>query len=181
MQKTANFTGIRGISEQDMAMTQGMGPIYARWNEHLGSSDVAVIAMRRVLMRHAQRVITGGNPVAAYDGSLYRVRALETRSAEDTLEGVLEQNKRELAAVVRPGLMDRRGFLRGLGLAGGLSLLTGCAAGVAQPTPSSLSAAPAPNVPTQASSTTQPSSLLPTYVPSAVRPKPDLRQPWTAI
>ena len=101
MQKTANFTGIRGISEQDMAMTQSMGPIYERWNEHLGSSDVAVIAMRRVLMRHAQRVLEGTNPAAAYDGSLYRVRALELRSEEDTLQGVLEQNKHQLVAAVQ--------------------------------------------------------------------------------
>jgi phthalate 4,5-dioxygenase oxygenase subunit len=101
MQKTANFTGIRGISEQDMAMTQSMGPIYERWNEHLGSSDIAVIAMRRVLMRHAQRVLEGTNPVAAYDGSLYRVRALETRSAEDTLQGVLEQNKHQLVTAIQ--------------------------------------------------------------------------------
>ena len=100
MQQTVNFTGIRGISEQDMAMTQSMGPIYARWNEHLGSSDVAVIAMRRVLLRLAQRLTEGARPVAANDGRLYRVRALETRSEADSLQGVLERNERELVASV---------------------------------------------------------------------------------
>jgi hypothetical protein len=40
VQKMVNYSGIRGISEQDMAMTQSMGPIYERWNEHLGGSDV---------------------------------------------------------------------------------------------------------------------------------------------
>ena len=98
MRKTANFTGIRGISEQDMAMTQSMGPIYARWNEHLGSLDVAVIAMRRVLLRLARRLMEDARPVAAYDGGLYRVRALETQSEEGTLQGVLEQNQHELVA-----------------------------------------------------------------------------------
>jgi len=101
MQKTANFTGIRGISEQDMAMTQSMGPIYARWNEHLGSSDVAVITMRRVLLRLAQRLTDGARPVAPYDGGLYRVRALETRSLQDTLEAVLEENQSKLVASVQ--------------------------------------------------------------------------------
>src|SRR5438105_15404392 len=37
MQKTVNYSGIRGISEQDMAMTQSMGAIYDRSQEHLAA------------------------------------------------------------------------------------------------------------------------------------------------
>jgi hypothetical protein len=43
----------------------------------------------------------GARPIAAYEGSLYRVRALETRSEEETLQGVLEQNQFKLVAAVQ--------------------------------------------------------------------------------
>src|SRR5437764_1499463 len=50
-QRTQTFSGIRGISEQDMACQESMGPIYDRSNEHLGTSDSAIIAMRRQLLK----------------------------------------------------------------------------------------------------------------------------------
>ena len=50
MQKTRNFTGIVGVNTQDFALQEGMGPICDRSKEFLGSSDKAVIAMRRLLL-----------------------------------------------------------------------------------------------------------------------------------
>ena len=44
MQRTQNFTGIASGREQDMAMTDGMGCIAERWREHLGTTDIAIIA-----------------------------------------------------------------------------------------------------------------------------------------
>jgi phthalate 4,5-dioxygenase len=98
MQRTHNFTGIVGISEQDMAMTQSMGAIVDRSKEHLGTSDVAVIAMRRVLLRLAQQVQDGGAPYAAYHGEVYRVRPLDVHSEQASLEGVIHENERALVA-----------------------------------------------------------------------------------
>jgi hypothetical protein len=48
--RTRNFTGISGIMNQDHAVQESMGPIYDRTREHLGTSDKAVIAMRRLLL-----------------------------------------------------------------------------------------------------------------------------------
>ena len=45
-----SFTGIRGVREEDLAVQESMGPIYDRSTEHLGSSDLAIIAMRRRLL-----------------------------------------------------------------------------------------------------------------------------------
>jgi phthalate 4,5-dioxygenase len=46
-QRTRSFTGIAGIHQQDQAITESMGPIYDRTQEHLGSSDAMVIRARR--------------------------------------------------------------------------------------------------------------------------------------
>ncbi|HWO72804.1 MAG TPA: Rieske 2Fe-2S domain-containing protein [Dehalococcoidia bacterium] len=42
-----SYTGIRGIRQQDMAMTETMGPIMDRTNEHLGTTDQMIIRTRR--------------------------------------------------------------------------------------------------------------------------------------
>jgi phenylpropionate dioxygenase-like ring-hydroxylating dioxygenase large terminal subunit len=42
-----SFTGIEGIRQQDMAMTEGMGRIYDRSHEHLGTTDAMIIRSRR--------------------------------------------------------------------------------------------------------------------------------------
>src|SRR5262249_24447649 len=43
MQRTVNFTGLPTNRVQDAAMTDSMGPIVDRSDEHLGTSDVAII------------------------------------------------------------------------------------------------------------------------------------------
>src|SRR5262245_4810737 len=45
--KQGDFTGIKGIPAQDMAMWESMGPITDRTDERLGSSDVAIVQFRR--------------------------------------------------------------------------------------------------------------------------------------
>src|SRR5712692_9842580 len=49
-----SFTGIRGIREEDLAVQESMGEVFDRTDEHLGSSDLAVIAMRRRLLDAVQ-------------------------------------------------------------------------------------------------------------------------------
>jgi hypothetical protein len=52
-----------------------MGPIFDRTNEHLGSSDTAVIAMRRQLLDLARQLEAGTEPPMAKQSELYRVRS----------------------------------------------------------------------------------------------------------
>jgi len=76
-QKTLTFTGIKGIGEQDFSVQEGMGRIADRAREHLGSSDVGIIAMRKRLLKAAADLQEGVVPSAASHGSLYHVRAGE--------------------------------------------------------------------------------------------------------
>jgi hypothetical protein len=48
--KAESFTGIAGIANQDQGVQESMGAIFDRTKEHLGTSDRAVIAMRRLLL-----------------------------------------------------------------------------------------------------------------------------------
>ncbi|MGH7073412.1 MAG: Rieske 2Fe-2S domain-containing protein [Stellaceae bacterium] len=58
--KLGDFTGIKGIPAQDMAMWESMGPITARSHDHLGVSDVAVSQFRRQMVAATKRFEEGG-------------------------------------------------------------------------------------------------------------------------
>jgi phenylpropionate dioxygenase-like ring-hydroxylating dioxygenase large terminal subunit len=49
-----SYTGIPGGRQQDMAMTETMGPIYDRSHEHLGTTDQMIIRTRRALINAAK-------------------------------------------------------------------------------------------------------------------------------
>jgi hypothetical protein len=49
-----SYTGISGIHLQDQAITESMGTIYRRNQEHLGTSDAMVIRTRRRLIGAAK-------------------------------------------------------------------------------------------------------------------------------
>jgi phenylpropionate dioxygenase-like ring-hydroxylating dioxygenase large terminal subunit len=71
-----SYTGIRGIREEDLAVQESMGEIFDRTSEHLGSSDVAVIAMRRRLLEAVQALAEQGElPYEAHNADRYRVRS----------------------------------------------------------------------------------------------------------
>ena len=61
-QKTASFTGIKGINTQDMALQEGMGAIVDRTQEYLGTSDTAIIVMRRMLLEATRQIERGEAP-----------------------------------------------------------------------------------------------------------------------
>jgi phthalate 4,5-dioxygenase len=83
MQKTAHFSGIDGVRAQDAAMTESQGRIVDRSLEHLGSSDTAIIAMRKLLLRSARELAGGKEPPAARGGRLYAVRSWSALLAGD--------------------------------------------------------------------------------------------------
>jgi phthalate 4,5-dioxygenase oxygenase subunit len=62
--RLGDFTGIRGIPTQDMAMWETMGPIADRSSERLGASDVAIVEFR-TLMVDAVRRHAAGEPALA--------------------------------------------------------------------------------------------------------------------
>ncbi len=80
-QKLVSYTGIRGIPQQDMAVTESMGTIYDRSHEHLGRTDAAVIRMRRMLIKAATDLENGIEP-PALDASM---PFTSIRSAEKVL------------------------------------------------------------------------------------------------
>ena len=61
-QRSDSYTGIHGIAQQDMAVTESMGDIYDRTHEHLGTSDKAIIRMRRMLIKAARDLAKGIEP-----------------------------------------------------------------------------------------------------------------------
>jgi nitrite reductase/ring-hydroxylating ferredoxin subunit len=64
-QKVNNYTGISGGAiPQDQCVTESMGDIYDRSAEHLGTSDKAIIRMRRMLIQAARDLATGIEPPA---------------------------------------------------------------------------------------------------------------------
>jgi phthalate 4,5-dioxygenase oxygenase subunit len=60
LMKLGNFTGIKGIPAQDMAMWESMGVYADRTSERLGASDVAVVQWRRLMIEAAKAVAAGG-------------------------------------------------------------------------------------------------------------------------
>ena len=72
----AEWTGITGIHIQDQAITESMGPIFDRGSEHLGSSDVMVIRVRKRLMEAARALAErGATPPGVDNPEVYRVRS----------------------------------------------------------------------------------------------------------
>jgi phthalate 4,5-dioxygenase oxygenase subunit len=57
--KLGDFTGIRGIPMQDMAMWETMGPIADRGRERLGASDLAIVEFRRIMVDAARQFAAG--------------------------------------------------------------------------------------------------------------------------
>jgi len=71
-----SYTGIPGIHTQDQAVTESMGPIYDRTAEHLASSDVMVIRVRRRLLEAARAYAENGTvPYSVDHPEVYRQRS----------------------------------------------------------------------------------------------------------
>jgi phthalate 4,5-dioxygenase oxygenase subunit len=101
-QRKVNYSGIQGIETQDRAMTEGMGTLCDRSEEHLGTSDLAVIAMRRVLERRAQELQKGVRPGAAQLAQQFGARPLDVVGPEANLGDLLARHASEvrMAAVL---------------------------------------------------------------------------------
>ncbi|HLZ30647.1 MAG TPA: Rieske 2Fe-2S domain-containing protein [Chloroflexota bacterium] len=71
-----SYTGIPGIRQQDMAVTESMGPIFDRESEHLGTTDALIIRTRRRLISAARALAEQGViPPGVNNPELYRQRS----------------------------------------------------------------------------------------------------------
>ena len=75
-ERDEEYSGIEGIHLQDQAITESMGTIYDRTQEHLGSSDAMVIRVRRRLIASARDLADQGTTPPGVDRpDAYRQRS----------------------------------------------------------------------------------------------------------
>ncbi len=92
----ASFSGIKGVGMQDSAIQESMGRIADRSLEHLGTSDFAIIRLRRYLTA-ALEDCKAGREVPGHDSEAFDLRPLYLAvSPELSVSEVLEK-QRELA------------------------------------------------------------------------------------
>jgi LigXa C-terminal domain like len=71
-----DYTGIQGIHLQDQAITESEGPLYDRSSEHLASSDMMIIRVRRRLLMAARALAEQGvTPPGVDDPEVFGARA----------------------------------------------------------------------------------------------------------
>ena len=89
------------VNLQDRAMTETMGPIYDRTNEHLGTTDAMVIYVRRRLIDAARALREGGVvPANVDDAAMCRVRPASVLLPEgDSWIGATEKARQSDAGV----------------------------------------------------------------------------------
>jgi phthalate 4,5-dioxygenase oxygenase subunit len=91
-----SFTGIGGVNQQDQAITESMGRIMARWEEHLGTSDAMIIRTRQRIIRAAKALQEHGTiPPALDTPEVYGVRGggIFLPKNADWLEATAERRK----------------------------------------------------------------------------------------
>jgi hypothetical protein len=59
---TKSYSGIEGVPVQDSWAVEGAGPIQDRTQEHLVSSDIAIVAQRKLLQKAIRDVQEGKEP-----------------------------------------------------------------------------------------------------------------------
>jgi hypothetical protein len=75
-QNMESYTGIVGIGMQDQAVTESMGDVYDRSQEHLGTSDMMIIKTRQRLLDAAKALRDEGVvPSGVDEPAVYRVRS----------------------------------------------------------------------------------------------------------
>jgi phthalate 4,5-dioxygenase oxygenase subunit len=65
----SNFSGVDGAAIQDRVVQESMGPVCDRTEEHLGTSDKAVIFYRRLVLRKLKEM-SEGKPLPGLDPNL---------------------------------------------------------------------------------------------------------------
>ena len=95
-QKMVSYSGLPSITIQDQAVTESMGSIYQRDQEHLGTSDSMLIRTRRRLIEAAKALHeTGRLPPGVDDPSVFAQRSGEIilSRSEDWWDATVELRK----------------------------------------------------------------------------------------
>jgi phenylpropionate dioxygenase-like ring-hydroxylating dioxygenase large terminal subunit len=97
--RTRMFCGIPGFGVQDQAIQESQGPIVDRTQERLGTSDSAIIHVRRRLMSEARALRDRGAPPSPADPESFCVRSASVLLPPDAnwVEGAMAR------VVVKPG------------------------------------------------------------------------------
>jgi phthalate 4,5-dioxygenase len=85
--KRGDWTGIRGIPAQDMAMWESMGPVVDRTKDYLGASDLAVAQFRRQMVQAARQMAAGGPAIGTTEP---RVPQAKLRSFEGVVPKTID-------------------------------------------------------------------------------------------
>jgi phthalate 4,5-dioxygenase len=103
-----DFTGIKGIPNQDIAMWETMGPIADRSREKLGASDLAVVEFRRLMVDAARAMQEKGEAIGrmepriphavirSFEGML--AKNADWRTAGNLNQRSVDQSKQERVA-----------------------------------------------------------------------------------
>ncbi len=58
--RLGNFSGVEGVTNQDIVMWESMGPIVERHLDRLGASDIAIVEFRKQMVEAARTMAAGG-------------------------------------------------------------------------------------------------------------------------
>jgi hypothetical protein len=95
----ATYTGLPGVATEDRAMTELMGPILDRSAERLGSTDMAVIRLRRRLIAAAKALAEESVvPPGVDDPQAYQQRSggVVLHKDEDWLEATTDLRRTDI-------------------------------------------------------------------------------------
>ena len=84
-QRTTSYTGIKSVPVQDYAMAQDQGGTWIadRSRENLIESDLAIVAVRRRILRAVKALAAGEEPPEARNAAAYRVRSIDFVAPKD--------------------------------------------------------------------------------------------------
>ncbi len=80
--KAGDFTGIKGIPTQDMAMWESMGPIADRSDDKLGSSDRAIFEFRKTMLSQVKDASDEAPPKGYYNRDLFSFEGMVSKDAD---------------------------------------------------------------------------------------------------
>jgi phenylpropionate dioxygenase-like ring-hydroxylating dioxygenase large terminal subunit len=63
MKKKLNWSGFKGITQEDAVISTSMGPIYDRTQEHLVAADAAIVRLRKRLLDCLKKMERGEEPI----------------------------------------------------------------------------------------------------------------------
>jgi hypothetical protein len=91
--QTSKFVGVGGgTGAEDRAITESMGPVLDRSEEHLGVSDIAIVAMRRALLRMVRDLQNGKEPALPHNSQAFHVRGMDIMSPHADFEQLLTEH-----------------------------------------------------------------------------------------